>query len=75
MNEYSFAELLDTAVKSRNQDDINRLGEWLYTYDSANYNGEHWTYRDNGHEYVLTPVWKETSEDVYEVERYEFEVY
>ena len=75
MNEYNFKELLFQALKTKKQADIDRLGKWLDTYDPTSYNGEHYSYRDENNEYIITPVWKEVSEGEWEIEKYELDVY
>ena len=55
MNAYDYKELRDRAFKTRTQEDINALGEWMDLYGQDYWNGEVYDIDDG---YSLRPILK-----------------
>ena len=70
MNRYSYEELAAKALKTREQNDIDALGEWFANYGTPFWNGEVY-YIDGTHS--IRPIYKpmEGYDDQYEISGYE----
>lgn len=55
MSAYDYQELREKALSTRNQQDINALGEWMQRYGMDSWNGEEFDIDDG---YSLRPIQK-----------------
>lgn len=65
---YEYEELRKKALNNGTQEDIDNLGEWFSKYGTIYWNGEYYNLDDG---FKLYPVYKEKSDDEFELVGYE----
>ena len=73
INEYNFKELEERAFTEGTAEAVNDLAKWYEKYGMQFWNGEFFSGKYNGEEYILVPDYEEDEDSNFEIAGWEID--